>query len=56
MSWSVHIDYTGSKAAKRYFVICQLVRFGVDIAVNVLVYCAIIRSCLGMPAKCGTVG
>jgi hypothetical protein len=46
MSWSVHIDYIVSKAAKRFFVICQLVRSGVDKTDIVLVYCAIIRSVL----------
>ena len=46
MNWSVHIDYIVSKAAKRFFVISQLVRSGVDKTDIVLVYCAIIRSVL----------
>ena len=46
LSWSTHVDYIVSKAARRLFVICQLVRAGISKCDIVLVYCSLVRSIL----------
>ena len=46
LSWSTHVEYIVSKAARRLFVICQLVRAGISKCDIVLVYCSLVRSIL----------
>ena len=46
LSWSCHVNYMLSKISKRYFIICQLARIGLNFKDIVAVYCAVIRSVL----------
>ncbi len=46
LKWADHVNYIVTKATKRFFVICQLARIGIDRAAIVTVYCSIVRPIL----------
>ena len=46
LSRSVHISFSLKKCAKRFYVVYQLVRAGIDMRDIVSVYCSLIRSIL----------
>jgi len=46
LTWSSHVQHMLGKIAKRYFIISQLVRIGVNCKDIVTVYCAVMRSVL----------
>jgi hypothetical protein len=46
LNWTSHVKYMVSKASKRIFVICTLVRSGIPVADIIAVYCSLVRSVL----------
>ena len=46
LSWNSHVKYIVSKASKRIFVLCTLIRSGVSTVDILAVYCSIVRSVL----------
>jgi hypothetical protein len=46
LSWSQHVSYILNKVAKRYFIIFQLARIGINPSDIISIYSAIIRSVL----------
>ena len=46
LSWSNHVQFILEKVARRYFIIYQLARIGMDCKDTVTVYCSVMRSVL----------
>ena len=46
LSWSNHVQFILEQVARRYFIIYQLARIGMDCKDTVTVYCSVMRSVL----------
>ena len=46
LSWNLHVAFLLSKVSKRFFIIHQLVKIGVNSSEIIMIYCSIIRSVL----------
>ena len=46
LSWGPHVDYIVTKASKRLFAICQMIRSRIPVTDIIEVYCSVIRSIL----------
>ncbi len=44
LTWSAHVEYIVSKASKRIFAICQLIRSRIPVADVICVYCSLIKA------------
>ena len=55
LTWKAHVSHIVSKASKRLYIVCQLLRAGVSSSDVLTVYCALIRSVLDIMHRCGIV-